>query len=67
MKFITVTLVDDNQPAIIVKEHIVAFSKIPNQPSNDNSMIRTTGGHNLFVTDTFVELSNKMGFHQIDL
>lgn len=61
MEFIQVTLVNDNQTVIIVKEHIVAFYKIPNQPSNDHSAIKTTGGHELLVQDTLKDLSEKMG------
>lgn len=61
MKFIQVTLVNDNQSVFIVKEHVVAFFKVPNQPSNEYCAIKTTGGHELVVKDTFKEVSSMMG------
>ncbi|KAF2338200.1 hypothetical protein [Flavobacterium tistrianum] len=61
MAYILVTLVNDSQPVIIVKEHIVAFYKVPNQPSTNHSAIKTTGGHEFLVYETLEELSTKLG------
>lgn len=61
MAFIKVTLANDDQPVIIAREHIVAFYKLPNQPTSENCTIKTNGGHELLVKDTFEELSKKLG------
>lgn len=60
MNLIQVTLANDDQPAFIYKEHIVAFYKIPNQPDRDYSIIKTTGGHEFIVKQNFQEVSKLM-------
>lgn len=61
MGFIKVTLVNDEQPLIIVKEHVIAFFKVPNQPDTEYCAIKTNGGHELIVKETFNEVSKQMG------